>query len=110
MALLPVKTDKFSEDAKLPLITDFKFIYFCSNLYLPWKSFIVTLAKFHSDLWPSLVAQMVKNLSAMWETQVRFLDREDPLDKGMAILSSGRNSMDRGAWQSAVHGMTKSLT
>ena len=29
----------------------------------------------------SLVAQMVKNLPAMWETQVRSLDQEDPLEK-----------------------------
>ena len=29
------------------------------------------------------VAQMVKNLPAMWETQVRSLGREDPLEKGM---------------------------
>ena len=27
----------------------------------------------------SLVAQTVKNLPAMWETQVRLLDQEDPL-------------------------------
>ena len=31
---------------------------------------------------------MVKNLSAMWETWVRFLGQEDPLGKGMAIHSS----------------------
>ena len=31
---------------------------------------------------------MVKNLSAMWETQVQFLGQEDPLGKGMAIHSS----------------------
>ena len=35
----------------------------------------------------SLVAQMVKNLSAMLETQVRSLGQEDPLEKGMAIHS-----------------------
>ena len=29
----------------------------------------------------SLVDQMVKNLPAMWETQVRSLDQEDPLEK-----------------------------
>ena len=29
----------------------------------------------------SLVAQMVKNLPAMWETRVRSLDQEDPLVK-----------------------------
>ena len=33
--------------------------------------------------WASLVAQMVKNLSAMWETWVGFLDLEDPMEKGM---------------------------
>ena len=29
----------------------------------------------------SLVAQMVKNLPVMWETQVRSLGQEDPLEK-----------------------------
>ena len=32
----------------------------------------------------SLVAQMVKNLPPMQETQVRSLGREDHLEKGMA--------------------------
>ena len=32
--------------------------------------------------------QMVKNLPAMLETRVRSLGREDPLEKGTAILSS----------------------
>ena len=36
----------------------------------------------------SLVAQMVKHLSTMWEIQVRSLGREDPLEKEMAIHSS----------------------
>ena len=36
----------------------------------------------------SLVAQTVKRLPAMWETWVRFLGREDPLEKEMAIPSS----------------------
>ena len=35
----------------------------------------------------SLVAQTVKNLPAMQETQVRSLDWEDPLEKEMAIHS-----------------------
>ena len=30
---------------------------------------------------------MVMNLPAMWETQVRFLGREDPLEKGLATHS-----------------------
>ena len=36
----------------------------------------------------SLVAQMVKNLPAMQETQVRSLSQEDTLEKGMATHSS----------------------
>ena len=35
-----------------------------------------------------LVAQTVKNLPAMWETQVPSLCREDPLEKGIATHSS----------------------
>ena len=34
--------------------------------------------------WVSLVAQMVKTLPAMWETQVGSLGWEDPLEKRMA--------------------------
>ena len=34
------------------------------------------------------MAQKVKNLHAMQETQVRFLGQEDPLGKGMATHSS----------------------
>ena len=36
----------------------------------------------------SLVAQTVKRLPAMRETEVRFLGQEDPLEKEMAIHSS----------------------
>ena len=36
----------------------------------------------------SLVAQMVKNLPPVWETQVRFLGWEDPMEKRMATHSS----------------------
>ena len=36
----------------------------------------------------SLVAQTVKNLPAMLETQVFSLDKEDPLEKGMTTHSS----------------------
>ena len=35
-----------------------------------------------------LVAQMVKRLPAMWETRVRSLGQEDPLEKEMATHSS----------------------
>ena len=36
----------------------------------------------------SLVAQMVKNLPAIQETQVQSLGQEDPLEKGMATHCS----------------------
>ena len=36
----------------------------------------------------SLVAQLIKNLPAMQETQVQFLVQEDPLEKEMATYSS----------------------
>ena len=38
--------------------------------------------------WASMVAQMVKSLPAMWETKIRFLSWEDPLEEGMATHSS----------------------
>ena len=34
-------------------------------------------------MWASLVAQMVKNLPAVQETWVQYLNREDPLENGM---------------------------
>ena len=38
--------------------------------------------------WASLVAQLVKNLPALWETWVQFLGWEDTLEKGKATHSS----------------------
>ena len=56
----------------------------------------------------SLVAQMVKNLSVRQETCVQSLCWEDPLEEGMATFSRILVSLDRGAWQATVHGVTKS--
>ena len=52
----------------------------------------------------------IKNPPAMWETWVRSLSWEAALGKGMANHSSflaWRSPMDRGAWQTTVHGVTK---
>ena len=38
--------------------------------------------------WASLVVQRLKHLPAMWETWVRSLGREDPLEKEMETYSS----------------------
>ena len=45
--------------------------------------------------WASLMAQPVKNQPAMWETWVRSLGCEDPLEKGYPLQYSGlENSME----------------
>ena len=57
--------------------------------------------------WASLAAQTIKNMPTMWETWVRSLGWEDPLEVGMATHSSSlawRIPMDKGAWQ-AVQSM-----
>ena len=46
-------------------------------------------------MFTSLVSQMVKNLPAVQETQVRSLGQEDPLEKEMATHSS--------AWRATPH-------
>ena len=38
-------------------------------------------------MWASLVAQMIKNLPAMWETWVQSLGWEDPVEKGKTTHS-----------------------
>ena len=59
-------------------------------------------------LWASPIAQSVKNLPAMQETRVQFLSWEDPLENGNPLqCSSLENTMDRGAWWAAVHGVAR---
>ena len=43
---------------------------------------------YYTPIWASLVAQMVKRLPAMHETQVRSLGREDPMEEEMSTHSS----------------------
>ena len=61
--------------------------------------------------WASPVAQMVKNLPAMQETQVQCLGWEDPLEEGMATHSSilAWRIPSTQDWQATVHGVTKDL-
>ena len=55
---------------------------------------------------------MVKDLLAMKKTWVQSLGWEDPPEKNSFPLqySCLENSMDRGAWQATVRGVTKSQT
>ena len=54
------------------------FVYFIDEL-LPLSLWIELSLK-----WASLVIQMTKNPPAMWETLVRSVGWEDPLEKGKA--------------------------
>ena len=66
--------------------------YFLSMIKVTYKYIILLYT------WASLVAQRVKRLPAMWETWVRFLGQEDPLEKEMATHSSIL------AWRIPSHG------
>ena len=51
---------------------------------------------------------VVKNLPAMQDTQVQSLGQEDSLEKEMSTHSSiWKTPMDKGAWGTTVHGVTK---
>ena len=61
----------------------------------------------------SLIAQLIKDPSAIQETWVLSLGWEDPLKKGMATHLSSlawRIAMDSRAGLAAVHGVAKSWT
>ena len=61
-----------------------KYLEWFLSLAIPWLVLIHTLL-----VGTSLVAQTVKHLPTIRDTQVQSLGREDPLEKEMAIHSSG---------------------
>ena len=50
------------------------------------------------------MAQTVKNLPAMWETQVRSLGPEDPLEKEMANAVNDWGQEEKGATEDEMFG------
>ena len=56
------------------------------------------------------MAQMVRNLPVMQETQVQSLSQEDPLKKKVAMHTSilAWRIPWTGAWWAAVHGVARS--
>ena len=68
----------------------------CEVLFLnsfPFTIWFYVLSHWHTSklkglTFASLVAQRLKHLPPIWETRVRSLGREDPLEKEMAIHSS----------------------
>ena len=61
---------------------------FCSFDFKLIRSLYQLLQNWNKLQWFPCVAQVVKNLPAMQETQIQSLDQEDPLEKGMATQSS----------------------
>ena len=57
--------------------------------------------------WSSLVPQMVKNLPAVWETWVRSLAWEDPLEEDTPVFLPGESHGQRSRGIT-VHGVIKS--
>ena len=81
-------------------------LYGSKSLY-SWRGFYFLI--WHNIL----VAQRVKNLSAVQETWVWSLGQEDPLEKEMAAHSSflaWRIPRDRGAWLATVRVVAESQT
>ena len=55
------------------------------------------------------MAQIVKNLPAMWETQVLSLGPEDPLEWLPTPAFLPGEFHDRGTWRATIHGLAKKL-
>ena len=61
------------------------------------------------SIWTSLVAQMVKSMPVMQETQVQSLGWEDLLEKEMATHSSGFPILAREIWWTEKPGRLRSM-
>ena len=59
------------------------FVLICFNIPFGFQLWLFRAAIY--NIWDFLVAQLVKNLPAMWEIWVQSLGWEDPLEKGKAI-------------------------
>ena len=62
------------------------FVLICFNIPFGFQLWLFRAAIY--NIWDFLVAQLVKNLPAMWEIWVQSLGWEDTLEKGKATHSS----------------------
>ena len=88
-----------------------KYSFICIQLVI-WI-FMQCLWLFIHMSWASLVAQMVKNLPAMQDSQgsIPGLEKSPRERNGYPLQYSYLvSSVDRGAWQAEVHGVAKSET
>ena len=83
----------------------------CGVAYLEASETVCWEKKSPYYYWPIIVAQLVKNPPAMQETTLRSLGQEESLPgegNSYPLQYSGlENSMDRGAKQSTVPGVSK---
>ena len=79
---------------------------FCPGCSSTWASPSACLAPFRKGL----VAQMVKNLPAMWVQSLGWEDSPGEGNGDPLQYSCLENPIDRGAWQATVHGVAKSGT
>ena len=77
----------------------------CFSFYYSESSLLPILPPTLSCSFPG--SSVVKNLPAMQEMLVRYLNKEDPMEREMATPSCLGNFMDRGVWSATVHGVAK---
>ena len=78
------------------------------SVCMGWKFDILL---FEAPFGAYLVAQMVKNLPAVWEAQVQSPGRFPGEGNGSPLqYSCLENSMDRGVWRATGHRVAKSRT
>ena len=76
----------------------------------PWASYLTSLDLGFHSFESTFLKGLLQGLSGLIPVTLRW---EDPLEEGMATHSrilAWRIPMDRGAWWTAVHGVTKSRT
>ena len=76
----------------------------------PWVSYLTSLGLGFHNFENTFLKGLLQGLSRLIPATLGW---EDPLEEGMATHSSilaWRIPMDRGAWWTAVHGVTKSRT
>ena len=82
----------FSSNCSFTRVVGPHFIYFCDVVqHLAqglWQELVNICWNVCEIIGASVVAQMVKNLPVVQETQVQSLDWEDPLEEGMATQPS----------------------
>ena len=101
-----------NDDEGLFQMKDFKTLFLkrAQGFFFPYNLPFSTFIEFYISKWASLVAQTVKNPSAMRGTWLRSLGWDDLLEEGMETHSNilaWRIPMDREAWRLQFMGLQR---